>query len=64
MAEFVAQTAHETGGYLRFEENLRYSAKRLLAIWPNRFKTLRDALPHAWNPGDRDAEDVALADLV
>ena len=29
LAEFVAQTAHETGGYRRFEEDLRYTAAGL-----------------------------------
>lgn len=37
IAEFVAQTSHETGDYTRFEENLNYSAARLAAVWPNRF---------------------------
>lgn len=37
LAEFVAQTAHETGGYRRFEEDLRYSAVALARTWPARF---------------------------
>jgi putative chitinase len=37
LAEFVAQTAHETGGYTRFEEDLRYSAAGLARTWPGRF---------------------------
>jgi len=37
LAEFVAQTAHETGGYRRFEEDLRYSAAGLARTWPGRF---------------------------
>jgi hypothetical protein len=35
LAEWLAQTGNETGGYTRFEENLRYSARRLLEIWPS-----------------------------
>ena len=64
LAEWLAQTGNETGGYTRFEENLRYSARRLLEIWPSRFKTLAQALPYAWDPTDPDREDVALANLV
>lgn len=61
MAEFVAQIAHETGLFTRFEENLRYSAKRLMQVWPRRFPTLAAALPYAWDPSDPDREDIALA---
>jgi putative chitinase len=61
VAEFVAQIAHETGGFTRFEENLRYSARRLMQVWPKRFPTLASALPYAWDPSDPDREDQALA---
>lgn len=64
LAEWLAQTGNETGGYTRFEENLRYSARRLLEIWPSRFKTLAQAMPYAWDPTDPDREDVALANAV
>lgn len=64
MAAFLANCAHETGGGKRLSENLRYSAKRLCEIWPNRFPTLASALPFAWDPTDADEEDVALANLV
>lgn len=64
MAEFLAETTHESGGYTRFDESLRYSAKRLMAVWPKRFPTLASALPYAWDPTDPDREDVALANLV
>lgn len=37
LAEFIAQTAHETGGYTRFEEDLRYSAAGLLSTFPSHF---------------------------
>ena len=37
IAEFVAQTAHETGGYTKFEEGLNYSAQGLANTWPSRF---------------------------
>lgn len=64
LSEFLAQTSHESAGYTRFEENMRYSAKRLMAVWPSRFPTLASALPFAWDARDPDREDVALANLV
>lgn len=64
LAEFLAQTSHETGGYRRFEESMHYSAKRLMAVWPRRFPTLASALPYAWDPSDPDREDVALANFT
>ncbi len=63
-AEFIGQTAIESAGYTRFEENLRYSAKRMMQVWPSRFKTLAQAAPYAWDPSDPDREDIALANLV
>lgn len=36
-AAFIAQTAHESGGYSTFIENLNYSALALSKIWPTRF---------------------------
>lgn len=38
LAWFVAQCAHETGGLLTFRENLNYSSKRLLAVFPGVFR--------------------------
>lgn len=37
LADFLAQTANETGGYRVFEENLNYSAGALTRTWPKRF---------------------------
>lgn len=64
LSEWLAQTGNETGGYTRFEENLRYSARRLMQVWPSRFKTLQQAMPFAWDPTDPDREDIALANKV
>ena len=38
-AHFFAQTAHETGGYKAFSENLNYGAKGLLGIFKKYFPT-------------------------
>lgn len=62
IAEFVAQISNETGGFVAFSENLRYSARRLMQVWPGRFPTLASALPYAWDPSDPDREDEALAE--
>jgi putative chitinase len=64
LSGFLGNTDNESGHYTRFEENLHYSAKRLLQIWPSRFPTLASAVPYAWDPTDPDREDIALADLV
>jgi len=39
MAHFLANVAHETGGFNADTENLNYSAKTLAATWPKRFIT-------------------------
>src|SRR6266571_2611382 len=53
-AAFLAQIAHESSECSRLEENLNYSAKRLMAVWPTRFPTLDRALPY-----DHQAEKLA-----
>lgn len=45
-----AQIGHESNGYTVFEENLRYSAKRLMEVWPKRFPNLSIANQYANNP--------------
>lgn len=37
VASFVAQIAHESNELTHLEENLNYSAERLMAVWPKRF---------------------------
>jgi putative chitinase len=40
IAAFLAQCAHESGGFTMLEENLNYKAATLAACWPNRFAIL------------------------
>jgi len=40
VAAWIAQTAHESGGYTMLKENLNYRATTLAACWPNRFAEL------------------------
>lgn len=52
-----AQISHESMGGSHLVENLKYSAKRLIQVWPRRFPTLDSAKPYAMN-------EEALADKV
>jgi putative chitinase len=48
-AHFFAQTAHETGNFLKFTENLNYSADGLLKIFGKYFDTV-SAVTYSRNP--------------
>jgi putative chitinase len=48
--DFVGQVLHETDHLESLEENLNYSAKRLMEVWPARFPTLDIAQQYAYNP--------------
>lgn len=37
VAAFIAQTAHESGGYVHLKENLNYSGDALCRVWPKHF---------------------------
>lgn len=51
VARILAQIAVESGQLNHVEEKLRYTAKRILEVWPKRFpKGIRDAQTCAWNP--------------
>lgn len=47
---FVAQIAHESGDFLRLEENLNYSAQGLRKTWSTRFPTDEFAQQYHRNP--------------
>lgn len=49
-AHFFAQTAHESGGFKTFSENLNYSAKGLRQIFGKYFKTDLEAQMYARQP--------------
>ncbi len=48
--EFIGQVVHESGQFSAKVENMNYSAKRMVAIWPGRFPTIAAASPYARNP--------------
>jgi putative chitinase len=50
VASFLAQMAHESGLAAGVQENLNYSAARLVQVWPSRFPTIAAATPYAANP--------------
>jgi putative chitinase len=50
IAAFVAQCAHESGGFVFLQENLNYKAESLMRVWPKYFKDLATAQRYAHNP--------------
>lgn len=50
VAIFMGQVSLECGAGTEVEENLNYTAKRMMAVWPRRFPTLASALPYAGSP--------------
>lgn len=53
-AHFFAQCAHESGNFRFLEENLRYTAEKLVIIWPKIFPTMEIALQY-----DRAPQKIA-----
>lgn len=50
LQHFLAQIGHECGGFTIVEENLNYSADRLMVVWPTHFKSHDFAANFAHNP--------------
>jgi putative chitinase len=50
IAHFMAQILHECAALTIREENLNYSAERMVEVWPSRFPNVEAAQPYAHNP--------------
>jgi putative chitinase len=49
-AQLIGHMAVECAGFRVFEENLNYSAERLVKVWSHRYPTVAAAQPFAHNP--------------
>ena len=49
-AAFIGQCSVESANFTRLQENLNYSAQRLMQVWPSRFPNISMAQPYANNP--------------
>lgn len=50
LAAFLSQCAHESQGFTKTQENLMYSATRLMQVWPKHFPTLMAAQRYSGHP--------------
>lgn len=50
LADFLPTILVESMHLERMEENLNYSAERIVEVWPSRFPSVNDARPYARNP--------------
>jgi len=50
VAAFLAQTAHESGGYRAIKENLNYKAESLMRVWPRYFPNMEIAKAYEKQP--------------
>jgi putative chitinase len=49
-AAFIGQCTVESANFTHLQENLNYSAQRLMQVWPSRFPYIIAAEPYAHNP--------------
>ena len=56
VAAWIAQTAHESGGFVMLTENLNYSADTMAVVWPARFAVQE---PDPKRPGKTKAKKDA-----
>ncbi len=50
-AYMLATVRHEVGeDMIPIVENMNYSARRIMQVWPSRFKSLSEAIPYEHNP--------------
>ena len=61
VAAWLAQTAHESGGYTMLEENLNYRAATMAVCWPGRFA---EQEPDPARPGKTKAKRDAKGALI
>ena len=47
---FISNLLQESGEFAHKEENMNYSASRIVAVWPSRFNDIAAAQPFARNP--------------
>lgn len=50
LAHFLGQCLHETGMFLRLQEDLAYRAERMMEVWPHRFPTIESTAGLVMNP--------------
>ena len=50
IAAFMAQCAHESGGFIFLKENLNYKAESLVRVWPRYFPDLATAKAYEKQP--------------
>ena len=50
LAAFLAQCAHESGGFKAIKENLNYRAESLCRVWPKYFPNIDVARQYAQQP--------------
>jgi putative chitinase len=61
IASFLAQCAHESGGFTMLTENLNYSADTMAAVWPNRFAVKGPDGKYVLEKGKKKPNKFALA---